>query len=156
MPNDIQEARRAAITQIVRTRRVGTQEELRRLLAESGFDVTQATLSRDLSRLKARRVSLPEGGTMYEVGEFEAPADPDELEQAGVFVTSVESNDVLIVVHTRPGAAPAVASALDKARLPQLLGTIAGDDTIFLAPVRRQATKKLEQFLLGKWKKGGS
>lgn len=156
MPDDIQEARRAAITQIVRTQRVGTQEELRQLLAESGFDVTQATLSRDLSRLKARRVSLPEGGSMYEVGEFTAPDDPDELEQVGDFVTGMESNEVLVVVHTRPGTASAVASALDKARLPQLLGTIAGDDTIFLAPARRQTTKKLEQFLQQQWKKGGS
>lgn len=155
MPDDVQEARRAAIVQIVRTNRVGTQEDLRQLLAESGFEVTQATLSRDLSRLKARRVSLPEGGTIYELGEFPAPDDPDELAQAGDFVTGMDSNEVLVVVHTRPGAAPAVASALDKARLPQLMGTIAGDDTIFLAPARRQTTKKLEQFLKEQWKKGG-
>ncbi|HEY0839790.1 MAG TPA: arginine repressor [Vulgatibacter sp.] len=156
MADDVQEQRRAEIRQIVRTRRVGTQEELRQLLAESGFDVTQATLSRDLSKLKARRISLPEGGTVYELGEFPIPDDPDELVQAGDFVTGMDSNEFLVVVHTRPGAAPAVASALDKARLPQLRGPIAGDDTIFLAPARRQTTKKLEQFLQTQWKKGGS
>ena len=59
-----QEARRNAIRQIIRTTRVGTQEELRQLLRDEGFDVTQATLSRDLSRLRARRVSLAEGGSV--------------------------------------------------------------------------------------------
>src|ERR671930_436364 len=68
MRND-HDTRRAAIRALIRSRRVGTQEELRQLLASQGYDVTQATLSRDLARLGARRVSLPEGGTAYEVEE---------------------------------------------------------------------------------------
>ncbi|AKU90415.1 arginine repressor [Vulgatibacter incomptus] len=148
------EARRSAIRHIIRTQRVGTQEELRQLLVESGYDVTQATLSRDLARLKARRVSLPEGGGIYELDELRAPDDPEELVQAGEFVNGLDSNEFLVVVHTRPGAASAVALALDKARLPLLLGTIAGDDTIFLAPARRIRAEKLLQHLASLWKKG--
>lgn len=150
------EARRNAIRHLIRTRRIGTQEELRLLLEGEGFRVTQATLSRDLSRIQARRVSLQEGGSVYELEEHRVPEDPSELERAGDLVMGLDSNETLVVVRTRPGAASAVALALDQARLDLLLGTIAGDDTIFLAPARGVRTAKLSKYLTTLWMKGGT
>lgn len=135
-------ARREAVARILRSpRRIGTQEELLEALRDAGFDATQATLSRDLARLGARRVSLPQGGTVYELGaepdaglEGEAAAPDDSLAAVSGMVTTVQANASLVVVRTRPGAASAVARAIDLAGLAGVLGTIAGDDTVFVAP----------------------
>lgn len=156
MAEEGHEARRAAIRTIIRNQRVGTQEDLRLLLAKEGFDVTQATLSRDLARLKARRVSLPEGGSVYELEEFKASADEAEVAAVGRLITGVNDNDHLVVVQTLPGAASAVAVALDRARLPQVMGTIAGDDTIFIAPARRASAAGLAKHLKQLWRQGGA
>lgn len=148
------DARREAIRRIVRLRAVGTQEELRARLAREGFDVTQATLSRDLARLRARRVTLAEGGTVYELDEAKAPEGDDELSAMREMVVSVSEGEALVVIHTTPGAASAVALVLDRARLPGVLGTIAGDDTIFVAPVRGTPAARVNKKLKDLWKKG--
>nr|WP_308809742.1 arginine repressor [Archangium lansinium] len=140
-------ARQEAIRRIIRTHAVPTQDELGQLLAREGFDVTQATLSRDLAQLGAMRVSLPQGGTVYGLEEAPPPSGEARLQELGEMVLSVEDNEMLVVVRTRPGAAPAVASAIDHARLPENLGTIAGDDTIFAAPTRGKSTRALNRKL---------
>jgi len=122
--------RRDAVARLVRTRRIGTQEELLSALAREGFRATQATLSRDLARLGARRVARPEGA-FYEV---EGPAAPEGKLALRGLVVAVDANASLAVVRTAAGAAQAVARAIDDARLAEALGTIAGDDTIFVAP----------------------
>jgi len=148
-------SRREAIRHLIRTEQIGTQEELRERIAKLGFDVTQATLSRDLARLRARRVTLAEGGSVYEIEGFPAVASPGgDLERVRDMVTRVLAGDTLVVVHTLPGAASAVARALDGAKLTDLLGTIAGDDTIFLAPAPGSAPAKLVKGLISTWKKG--
>ncbi|WP_394824051.1 arginine repressor [Pendulispora albinea] len=148
-------SRREAIRNLIRTEQIGTQEELRERIAELGFDVTQATLSRDLARLRARRVTLAGGGMVYEIEGFPATTAGDgDLERVRDMVTSVLAGDTLVVVHTLPGAASAVARALDGAKLPELLGTIAGDDTIFLAPAPRIPPANLVKRLISVWKKG--
>ena len=129
-------ARQEAIRRIIRTHAVSTQDELGQLLAREGIDVTQATLSRDLAQLGAMRVSLPQGGTVYGLEEAPPPAGEDRLRELSEMVLSVEDNEMLVVVRTRPGSAPVVASAIDQARLPESLVTFAGDDTIFAAPAR--------------------
>lgn len=148
-----QTARRAAIRRIIRTQRVSTQEALRELLAEAGFEVTQATLSRDLARLAARRVSLPEGGTAYELDGAQVTASEEALLEVGHLVTSIDDNGTLVVIQTTVGAASAVARAIDLSRMPEALGSLAGDDTIFIAPGRgvssRTLVKKLHK-LFGK------
>ncbi len=129
--------RRREVARILRAGRVATQEELLATLARAGWKVTQATLSRDLAHLGARRVSRPEG-SFYEPGDG---APDDAAAAVSGLVASVTTNGALVVVRTVPGSAPAVARAIDLARLPEALGTIAGDDTVFVAPVRdRQAT----------------
>ena len=134
------ERRREAVARLIAARRIATQDELLAALREDGFEATQATLSRDLARLGARRHLAPGGGTRYEL-----PAEErrDGLDALGRLVASVACNGSLVVVRTHPGSAPAVARAVDMARLPDLLGTIAGDDTVFIAPVRERRARAL-------------
>lgn len=147
-------ARRAAIVELIRTRNVATQAELRGLLSARGFDVTQATLSRDLAKLHARRASLPDGGTAYELEGFAARsgAEPAQLAAMADLVVGVRDGASMVVVHTRPGVAAAIATLLDQARLDSVIGTIAGDDTIFVVPERKVTAKalakRLEQMFL--------
>lgn len=136
--------RRAAIRRIIRGHPVSTQEELGRLLASEGFEVTQATLSRDLAALAARRVSRPEGGTSYELG---ADGEPRQLRDLEPLVLSAEENGHLVALFTLPGAAPTVARAIDLARLPECLGSVAGDDTVFVAPARTSSARALARKL---------
>ncbi|HSP78263.1 MAG TPA: arginine repressor [Myxococcaceae bacterium] len=140
-------ARQETIRRIIRAQAVSTQEELGQLLAREGFDVTQATLSRDLAQLGAMRVSLPEGGTVYGLEEAPPPASEAWLLELGDMLLTVDDNELLVVIRTRPGSAPVVAAAIDQARLPELLGTIAGDDTIFVTPVRGKSARTLSRKL---------
>jgi len=142
-------ARRAAIVDLIRTRHVATQAELRELLLARGFDVTQATLSRDLAKLHARRASLPDGGTAYELEGFAARsgAEPAQLAAMADLVIGVRDGAAMVVVHTRPGVAAAIATLLDQARLDTVIGTIAGDDTIFVVPERKVTAKALAKRL---------
>lgn len=140
-------ARREAIRRLLRTRAVRSQDALGELLAKEGFDVTQATLSRDLARLRAVRVSRPAGGMAYGFDGTAPVASAEELRELGEMVTSVEENGNLVVLLTQPGAASAVARVIDLARLPHVLGSLAGDDTIFLAPERRYSAIRLAEDL---------
>jgi transcriptional regulator of arginine metabolism len=136
--------RREAVARILRDGPIATQEELLAALGRAGFRATQATLSRDLARLGARRVHRPEGGTVYELSD-DGPGDGAGAVRG--LVTSVAANGHLVVIRTRPGSAPAVARAIDLARLPGVLGTIAGDDTIFVAPARERVSRPLSDRL---------
>lgn len=136
-------ARHQRIATIISTRSVHTQDELRSLLAAEGYVVTQATLSRDLDELRALKVSDPGGVSVYALPE---DGDPDatpvialdvdahsRLQRvASDVVVRVDGSANIAVVHTRPGAAHYLASALDRAGLHEILGTIAGDDTVLV------------------------
>ncbi len=125
--------RRALIRELLVARPIATQAELRAVLAERGLAVTQATLSRDLAQLGARRTVHG-----YELPDV-VPGPPLLLD----LVRSIDDNGTLVVIHTAPGAAQIIASALDRAKPIEILGTIAGDDAIFVAPVRGVAAQKL-------------
>jgi len=135
--------RQEQIRRLLRMRRISTQQELAGLLASQGIDATQATLSRDLAELGVLRVSRPEGA-VYELEPVNASATP-QLAELGETILSMRDNDTLVVLRTRPGMASAVALAIDNARLPECLGTLAGDDTIFATPARGIATRRLAQ-----------
>ena len=137
--------RREAVARILRAGRASTQEQILDELRREGLRATQATLSRDLARLSARRVSRP-GGSFYEIGDG-APASVAAA-VAGL-VSTVATNGSLVVIRTLPGSAPAVARAIDLARLPGVLGTIAGDDTVFVAPSRGRGAGALSGRLAG-------
>lgn len=147
-------ARRELIRRILRTHLVGTQDELGDLLKKQGIEVTQATLSRDLARLEARRVTLPDGGTVYELAEAPARTSDEQLKAVHHLVTTVDDGDAMVVVRTLPGGASAVAAALDSNRPPAILGTLAGDDTIFIVPARGVKPARVKRDLLNLWKKG--
>jgi transcriptional regulator of arginine metabolism len=131
--------RRDEIRELITSRPVATQEELRALLADRGHDVTQATLSRDLAQLRARRATQPGGGSYYELPDTLPPAIPLMRD----LVRTIDDNGTLVVVHTTPGAAGVVAGMLDRARAREVLGTIAGDDAIFIAPTRGVSTARV-------------
>jgi transcriptional regulator of arginine metabolism len=146
--------RREVIKRLLRTHVVSTQEELGELLRREGIVATQATLSRDLAKLEARRVTFPDGGTGYELAEAPIRRKDDALRGVHSLVTTVDDGDAMVVVRTMPGGAPAVAAAIDQTRPAGVLGTIAGDDTIFLVPVKGVKPSRVKRDLLAVWKKG--
>ena len=131
---DIRARRRKAIADLIRAGSLGSQEELTGRLAELGFAVTQATVSRDLDQIGA--VKVKRGGTMAyalpdEIGDSDWAAS--RLERIlGEWVQSVEAAGSMIVIKTPPGSAHLVGLALDQAKLPEIAGTVSGDDTLFL------------------------
>ena len=133
--------RQHAIRKVLRDHRVATQQELAERLRAEGIEATQATLSRDLAELGVLRVSRPEGA-IYELEPVNAQATPQLAELAETILWLAE-NESLVVLRTRPGMASAVALAIDNARLPECLGTLAGDDTIFATPARGIPTRRL-------------
>ncbi|HEY3505895.1 MAG TPA: arginine repressor [Actinocatenispora sp.] len=131
-------ARHAQIAQIIRSRPVRSQTELVELLADAGTTVTQATLSRDLEELGAVKVRGTDGGAGSYVLPEEGgpPMRPAEQAPARLqrllreLLTGADASGNLAVLRTPPGAAQFLASALDRSGLPEVVGTIAGDDTI--------------------------
>jgi transcriptional regulator of arginine metabolism len=124
--------RHRLIAVILDRREVTSQQQLVELLAEQGVAVTQATVSRDLDRLSAVRVRR-NGHMVYALPEGDDPVDPLEvLRQALRTVHSNEASGNLCVLKTKPAQAMPVARALDQADLPEVLGTIGGDDTILV------------------------
>ncbi|TSD95414.1 arginine repressor [Gordonia rubripertincta] len=131
--------RHARIIDILSTHQVRSQSELQRLLAQQGIDATQATLSRDLDELGAVKLRAADGGAgVYVVPEDGSPVrgvsgGTDRLSRlVSELLVSTDSSGNLAVLRTPPGAAHYLAAALDRARLPDVVGTIAGDDTIFV------------------------
>ncbi len=133
-------ARHARIVELIRDRAVRSQTELAELLAADGVAVTQATLSRDLEELGAVKVSgsylIPEDGHRPLRAAETASARLQRLLRE--LLTGVDSSGNIAVLRTPPGAAHYLASALDRSGLNEVVGTIAGDDTILV--VARDAT----------------
>ncbi|NJC72787.1 arginine repressor [Planosporangium thailandense] len=127
-------ARHARIDALIRQRPVRSQTELADLLAAEGIQVTQATLSRDLEELGAVKVGgaylIPEDGSRPLRHAEQAPARLVRLLRE--LLTGADASGNLVVLRTPPGAAQFLASALDRSGLPDVIGTIAGDDTILV------------------------
>lgn len=127
--------RLTAIRQIVEREPVHSQEELRQRLQTMGFDVTQATLSRDIKELglmKRAADGAYQGGANGSAPASLAAAAVALSRALGEFLLTVDVAQQLIVLRTGPGQAQLLAIALDRAQLPDVLGTIAGDDTILV------------------------
>ncbi len=135
--------RRAAIINILRRRRVHSQEELRELLSADGIDVTQATLSRDIRELRVAKVVDPAGGSYY------APSTEGELlhppleQLLPALLLGVEGVGPLLVVKTPAGSAEALGSALDRRQWPEVIGCIDGDDTLLMITRSERARRVL-------------
>ena len=114
---------------------VTSQEQLVDLLAAEGVAATQATVSRDLDDLGAIKVRSVEGEPIYAIPELpmDQRAPDDHLRRVfGDWVVEVGASHNLVVLRTPPGSAHVVGSALDRADLPEILGTVAGDDTLII------------------------
>jgi len=141
--------RRAEILKLVQTRTVRSQEELQQLLSRRGFTVAQPTLSRDLKGLGLARTP-----TGYAVPPAPSPFVPPARRAEALHgalrhsVLDVEAAGALVVIKTPPGEAHPVARALDEAALPGVVGTIAGDDTVFVATPSPAVARRVERRLL--------
>jgi transcriptional regulator of arginine metabolism len=152
-------ARQQQIIDLLATGEVRSQTELADLLLRAGVSVTQATLSRDLVELDAVKVRAPSGSLVYAVpGEggdrrpvlaHESAASEARLARlCAELLVSADASANLVVLRTPPGAANFLASALDKAELGNVLGTIAGDDTVLVISREPRGGEALAQRLL--------
>jgi transcriptional regulator of arginine metabolism len=146
----MKQLRQRAIRDLVDQRPIRTQQELAAALRERGFRTTQATISRDVAELglmKAGREGIQAYALPPRLVEAETSGEdrlrklladlPVELREAGL----------LVVVKTLPGSAHAIAAALDRARWPEVAGSIAGDDTVFVACVDRVSLQRVKSRL---------
>jgi transcriptional regulator of arginine metabolism len=120
-----------AIKQIVANRTINTQNELASAMRKEGFKTTQATLSRDMKELGIAWVYTPSGAKYM--------LNPEQEEERlttliGMEVENIEANETVVVVKTLPGRAQGVAEIIDHLRLSSVLGTLAGDNTVFILP----------------------
>ena len=142
----MKQLRQRAIRDLVGQRPIRTQQELAAALRERGFRATQATISRDVAELELIKVDR-EGIAVYAQPARLAEADPTGEERLRLLFRDVpvelREAGLLLVVVTLPGSAHAIAAALDRARWPEAAGTIAGDDTLFIACADRRALARL-------------
>lgn len=147
-------ARHAKITQILENQAVSSQAELRELLAEAGISVTQATLSRDLEELHAFKEYAADGKRIYRVPDVvelseSAVGARAQLERwAREVVTDAKQALNQVILRTPPGAAQLLASAIDRAVLNDVLGCIAGDDTVLVVSASERSAKTLLKEIL--------
>ncbi len=119
------------ILEVLKQHRVTSQEALRELLVEEGTDVTQATLSRDIRELRLVKVPAADGQSYYSLPEEWESTPPLETLLPALF-QSAEGVQNLLVVRTMKGGAQTVAAGIDWEEWPEVLGTLAGDDTILI------------------------
>ena len=148
----MKQLRQRAIRDLVEQRPIRTQQELAAALRERGFRATQATVSRDVAELGLGKGNR-DGRAAYvlppRLRDVEVSGE-DRLRRLLADVpVEFRVADLLLVVKTLPGSAHAVAAALDRTRWPEIVGSIAGDDTVFVATPDRTAVRRLRDRLLG-------
>lgn len=142
------------IRQLIREQVISTQGELTEALRRSGFNVTQATVSRDIKEMGLVKASDGHRVRYLIPGESVSRVGEDRLRRLfRDYVWDVDYSDNLVLVKTLPGAAQGVASGLDGARWPQILGSVAGDDTILVVikpkEKAREIAARLRSFIEG-------
>ena len=141
----IKTSRMEALKMLISSQELGSQEEVLQALAKEGYTVTQATLSRDLKQLKVAKAASMNGRYVYVLPNetmykrVPNPRSAREMLMTSGF-TSINFPGNMIVIRTRPGYASSIAYNIDNSDIPQILGTIAGDDTIFL--VKKEGTRE--------------
>jgi transcriptional regulator of arginine metabolism len=148
----MKQARQRAIRDLVDQRPIRTQQELAAALRERGFRATQATISRDVAELglaKGGRGATPVYVLPPRLVEAEVSGEDRLRRLLADLPLDLREAGLLLVVRTVPGSAHAIAAALDRARWAEVEGSIAGDDTVFVAVADRGALRRLKQRLLG-------
>ena len=137
--------RHAAILKILRSETVASQERLRELLKGEGFDVTQATLSRDIRELGLAKVAAPDGGSHYAPPpEAGLTIRPQLAQVLPTLLVSVDGVGPLLVVKTPAGGAQALGLAIDAAGWTEIIGTIAGDDAVLVITRSERARRAVQ------------
>jgi len=144
-------ARQQAIGDIVRGRRLRTQQELVAALREKGFKATQATVSRDITEMELVKIRA-DGSQVYALPSNEAVVEQSGEQRLGELLSDlpieVRKSGTLLVIRAVPGTAHAIAASLDRAHWSDVLGTIAGDDTLFVACADAEALERVKKRLL--------
>lgn len=123
--------------------KAGTQEELRFEMEQYGFDITQSTISRYLKKIGAIKTQGTNGEALYQLSGLLQPPGIDS--SLADLIIDITHNEYLIVIYTAPGSASLIARHLDQLRSEGILGTIAGDDTIFVAPESKETISTVIQ-----------
>lgn len=148
----MKQKRQNEILRLITEYDIGTQEELAYRLGNAGFEVTQATISRDIRELKLSKVSTKDRGQKYAAfHREEGVLDSKYSRVLKEGLSSIGRAESLVVVRTVAGMAMAVAAALDAMKMDEIVGTIAGDDTIMMAVRTKEDTglvmKKIEEMI---------
>lgn len=139
--------RQVAIRNIVSSNKVTSQEELLMLLKREGFEMTQATLSRDIKALKIGKTPDPQGGYIYVLSADQGVAREVPLPAVNYLADgfiSIDFSGNMAVIRTKPAYASSIASVIDSANSYEVMGSIAGDDTIFV--VLREGIERADVF----------
>lgn len=146
--------RLGAIKRLISTSKVSNQEEILEELIRSGYELTQATLSRDLKEIRAGRIHDPEKGSIYILQEQLSTSNRTAMPEPSpesILLVSFSYN--LVLIKTYPGFASSTALFIDNSKKPEFAGTIAGDDTILLIPTenfsRREILNALDEIFPG-------
>ena len=138
------QSRHFAIREIISGKSVASQDELRIELKKKGFDVTQATLSRDLKDLGVGRVAFGDGMKYV----LQPAAEAQILKPlVGAQVLSIKANESMVVIRTLPGSASVIGEFLDTLNNDDIIGTIAGDNTLLVMPKSQRQTPHVVKFL---------
>jgi transcriptional regulator of arginine metabolism len=141
----MKQLRQRSIRDLVDRRPIRTQQDLAAALRELGFRATQATISRDIAELQLEKVQR-DGLSVYAVPTRAADDPTGEERLRRIFrdlPVEIREAGLLVILVTLPGSAHAIAAALDRARWPEAIGSIAGDDTVFVACADRASLKRL-------------
>jgi transcriptional regulator of arginine metabolism len=143
----MKQLRQRAIRDLVDQRPIRTQQELASALRERGFRTTQATISRDVAELglvKANREGIQAYAPPRRLVEAETSGEDRLRKLLGDLPVELRDAGMLLIIKTLPGSAHAIAAALDRARWPEVAGSIAGDDTVFVAFADRAARQRVK------------
>ncbi len=146
----MKQGRQSVILELIENYDIETQDELSSRLREKGYEVTQATISRDIKELKLIKVQSENGAYKYAASGRETMGKLDIFKR--VFrdtVLSVETAASMVVVRTMAGSANAAAEAIDEMDIPEVAGTLAGDNTIFVAVREEGMQKRIVEILCG-------
>ncbi|MBT8212594.1 MAG: arginine repressor [Acidimicrobiia bacterium] len=139
-------ARRRVLRRLISGSVVTNQADVVDQLAAEGFDVSQATVSRDLDAVGAVKETT-RSGSRYRIGPAHTVSHDELSQRLTGFAERIDGSGNLVVIHTPPGAAHLVAGALDGAGLPEVLGTVAGDDTVLVVAAAARGASKLVKTL---------
>lgn len=153
----MKQKRQVKILELIREHTIENQNDLMNILNAQGYHATQATISRDIRELNIIKIQTPDGRYKYAVGNVKITDDEISEQAYGIISASVKSIEYagnLVVLRTLSGMAQAVCAAIDSTHRPGIMGTIAGEDTIFIASRGEDASafivSELRKMLSGK------